>query len=78
MTRGNEFFRSRRVMYGKNYDMGQKLRVVPAAITHDTGATPGVAIYSGTFLMAAITAEHGWALADKLADVLDQLQQDAG
>ncbi|MFJ5693318.1 hypothetical protein ACIP9X_05630 [Arthrobacter sp. NPDC093125] len=77
MNGGKEFFRSRRDMYGKNYDMGQKLRVIPAAISHDTGATPGVAIYSGTFLMAAITAEHAWALADKLADVLDALQQDA-
>lgn len=77
MTHGNEFCRSRRDMYAKNYERGESLRVVPAAITHDTGAIPGVAVYSGSFLIAAITAEHAWAFADKLAAVLDQLQQDA-
>ncbi|MDQ0865725.1 hypothetical protein [Arthrobacter globiformis] len=65
--------------YRKNYEMGATLRVVPAAIGTDTGGTtPGVAIFTGpSFLIAAITAEHAWALADQLADVLDALQQEA-
>lgn len=60
--------------YRRNYDMGENLRVVPAEVGHDSGTTPGVAIFYGTSnLIAVIVAEHAWNLADQLADVLDAL-----
>lgn len=71
-------FTTRPSFYKRNYELGASLRVAPAAIGTDTGTTPGVAIFKGpSLLMAAITAEHAWALADQLADVLDALQQDS-
>lgn len=77
MTTGKPFT-TRASFYRRNYEVGASLRVSPAEIGTDTGTIPGVAIFKGpSFLIAAITAEHAWNLADQLADVLDQLQQDA-
>lgn len=71
MTHGRTFF-TKPEFYQRNYDMGASLRVVPAEIGTDTGSTPGVAIFAGhAHLIAAITAEHGWALSDQLSDALD-------
>lgn len=60
--------------YRRNYEMGENIRVVPANVGHDTGTTPGAAIFLGSAqLLAVLTAEHAWNLADQLADVLDSL-----
>jgi hypothetical protein len=70
MTNGNTF-KSRRDMYAKNIASGQNLRVARAELAHDTGTTPGVAIFNDNYLLFCITAEHAWHLADQLADALD-------
>lgn len=58
--------------YARNYELGESLRVVPAELGHDTGTTPGVAIFSGSaHLFAVLTAEHAYNLANGLADALD-------
>jgi hypothetical protein len=73
----NFTFKSRREMFAKNIDTGKNLRVVPAELSHIGGVAQGVAIMNGTYLLACITADDAWKLADKLADVIDGLQQDA-
>lgn len=69
-------FTTRPAYYKRNYEMGASLRVVPAVLGTDTGSsTPGVAIFMGhSHLLAVITAEHGWKLADALSDTLDGLE----
>lgn len=74
MTYREEPFRSRADMYEKNFQRGESLRVVPAELAHPDGIKqPGVAIFAGHLLMAAINADHAWKLADALADVIDGL-----
>lgn len=68
-----DVFRSRADMYEKNYERGASLRVIPAELAHPDGLVPGVAIYAGQYLMAAITAEHAYQLCTDLADVIDGL-----
>jgi hypothetical protein len=60
-------------MYEKNFQRGESLRVVPAELAHPDGIQHGVAIFAGHYLMAAVTADHAWKLADALADVIDGL-----
>jgi hypothetical protein len=66
-------FKSRHEMYAKNLDTGKNLRVVPAELSHTGGVDRGVAIMNGTYLLACITSEDAWRLADQLADVIDGL-----
>lgn len=62
--------------YKRNHEMGKNLRVVPAEIGHEDGSTPGAAIFCGpSNLIAVITAEHAWRLADQLVDVLEFLAE---
>lgn len=59
--------------YNRNHALGESLRVVPAAIGTENGTTPGVAIFNGnSHLIAAITAEHAYKLANGIADALEQ------
>lgn len=73
----NDIFRSKREMYAKNYTTGEQLRVARAELTHETGAAPGVAVFNGSYLVFAITADHTYKLAGALADVIDGLPRDA-
>jgi hypothetical protein len=66
-------FKSRREMYRKNVESGEKLRVVRAELAHDNGTTPGVAIFRDNFMLFCLTSEHAWQLSDQLVDALDSL-----
>lgn len=61
--------------YNRNYEMGKNLRVVPADVGPENGSIPGAAIFCGpSNLIAVITAEHAWRLADQLVDVVESLR----
>lgn len=62
--------------YRRNYEMGENQRVIPADVGHENGSTPGAAIFCGpSNLVAVITAEHAWRLANQLVDALDSLAE---
>ncbi|UVJ40246.1 hypothetical protein [Arthrobacter sp. CJ23] len=70
MTRHN-LFTAWRENYAKNYNDGESLRVIPAQINHQTGNTPGVAIFVGSRVTLVLTAEHAYSLANGIADTLE-------
>lgn len=63
--------------YARNYDIGAYLRVSPATLHHDTGTTPGVAIFSRQRVVMVLTAEHAYNLANGIADALETAGKDA-
>lgn len=66
-----DVFTSKRHQWRRNCRDSQTIRAMPATVASPAGELPGVAIFSATGLLAVVTEQDAYRLANQIIDSLE-------